>query len=108
MSENEVAEPEAIVVVEEKKIWDLVAGDDGSFKASLDLDGDGDPIVEVEVYSKEALQEILDKGVAKEGVKIVEVDSSLSSIVLLIDSDKDGEPSMKVTVSLKEALGLIF
>ena len=93
---------------EKKDVFELEVLEGGVIKGKLDLDKDGDPIVEADIYSKEALQEIINRGVAVDGVKVVDVDTSLSNITLMVDSDKDGEPSMKVVVSLKELLEQIF
>lgn len=93
---------------EEKKDMFKMEVVGGTIKADLDLDRDGDPILKAEIFSKEALEEILKRGVAKDGVKVADVDASLSNIEITIDSDKDGEPSMKVIVSLKELLDQVF
>lgn len=70
-----------------------------------DFDQDGKESSKLTLFMSEAIQELVDKGVKKEDVKIVDFELSPMGIKLVLDTDRDGEALMSYEVSFGEAFG---
>lgn len=76
---------------------------DGMIVAGLDLDQDGEKSMELKLHMKEGLEEIINRGEAIPGAKLVDFKFEMTKMVLKIDSDKDGEPLLELKIDLAEA-----
>lgn len=72
--------------------------------AKLDSDGDGVASVQVELNMSEALAELISKGQAKEGVKVVDFSFDVTGLTLKVDTDKDGEDLLLVKIAFSESV----
>lgn len=70
----------------------------------LDLNEDGEKLLEASIHLPEAIQEILKKGEMVEGAKLVDFEFGLGGIKLSLDTDQDGEKLVEININLSEAL----
>lgn len=78
--------------------------EDKKLTISTDLDQDGKESSRATVFLGEAVQEIFDKGVKKEDVKLVDFELSPMGIKLKLDTDKDGESVFEYELSFGEGV----
>jgi hypothetical protein len=77
---------------------------DGALHASVDLNEDGEKLLDLKLYLAEGLEELLKKGAKKEDVKVVDFDFSMQGLKLVLDTDQDGEHLLELNLSIAEAL----
>lgn len=85
----------------ENKMFTLKVEND-KLIADLDTNKDGEAVVKLELSLKEAMQEIFNKGVEVQGVKVAAVKFEMTKLKVVLDTDKDGENLLTLTVDLGE------
>lgn len=70
----------------------------------LDLNEDGEKLLEAKIHLPEAIQEILKKGEKLEGAKLVDFEFGIKGLKLTLDTDQDGEKLLELNIDLAEAL----
>lgn len=76
---------------------------EGHFRASVDTNKDGQPVVSIGLNLSESIQEMIKRGEAAENVKVVGFKFMGTKMVLKIDTDRDGEHVLDIEVDLLEA-----
>lgn len=77
---------------------------DGKLIVNGDFDADGQPLIKLSLNLSEAVQEILVKGEAKEGVKVAQIAFEDSKLKVKLDTDKDGESVLELELDVFEAI----
>ena len=77
---------------------------DGQIQLGLDLNEDGEKLMVLKLNMGEAIQEVLKKGQAIEGAKLVDFKFNLTKLTLTLDTDRDGEKLLELEIDLAEAL----
>ena len=77
---------------------------DSKLEFGIDPNKDGQNVVVGRVNLNEAMQEIIAKGEAKEGVKVASFRFEITKLIIELDSDKDGEKVMEIEIDIAEAL----
>ena len=76
---------------------------EGNLCFGTDLNEDGKKSIDCKLHLNEALEEVIKRGDAIEGAKLVDFRFELTKLVLVIDTDKDGEKLFELVVDLAEA-----
>lgn len=76
---------------------------EGHFRATIDTNKDGQPVVSMGLNLSEAIQEMIKRGTAVENVKVVGFKFMGTKMVLKLDTDKDGEHVLDLEIDLLEA-----
>lgn len=76
----------------------------GSLNFGIDPNKDGENVLSGKVHLNEAMQEVISKGEAVEGVKVASFKLDLTKLKIIIDSDKDGQPVLELEIDLAEAI----
>lgn len=87
----------------ENKKFD-VKFENGNLSFGLDSNQDGQKSISGKLFLNEAIQEVIAKGTAIEGAKVVDFRFELTKMVLIIDTDKDGERLMELEIDLGESI----
>lgn len=78
--------------------------EEGKLVASLDMNEDGEKLLQVKLSMGEAIEEAFKKGQKLEGVKLVSFGFEGKALVMKVDSDQDGQEVLELKVDLGEAL----
>lgn len=81
-----------------------VAFADGKIALSLDLNQDGEKLVEAKLSAAEAIQEAFQRGEEIPDAKLVSFQFVDGKLMLKVDTDKDGEMLLELELSVAEAL----
>lgn len=87
----------------EKKL-EMGINDDGNLEISSDFNQDGEKSLKLVVYLSESIQELIARGEAIEGEKVVKYKFGLDGVEISLDTDKDGEKSLDFKLNLRESL----
>lgn len=85
----------------ENKVIEMGMKDD-AFELKVDPNKDGQPVVELKVFSKEALEEAFKRQEAIAGAKLVSFGFEGAKLKLVLDTDKDGQPLLELIVDTME------
>lgn len=75
---------------------------DGNLEIGLDSNQDGEKSLKMKLYLSEALGEVMSRGDAVEGAKLVSLKFEFTKLKVQIDTDKDGEPLLELEIDLGE------
>lgn len=83
-----------------------VVFEDGSLKAKVDPNEDGQAVVDLDLVVSEALEESLKRGDNPEmpDAKVVDFKFEGGKLSVVLDTDKDGQRLLSLNVDLAEAL----
>lgn len=77
--------------------------EDKALIMNTDFDQDGKESSKLKLFLSEGIQELFDKGIKKEDVKLVDFEFGPSGIKIVVDTDQDGESLMEYEVSFGES-----
>lgn len=81
----------------------LVGMEGSALKFGLDLDQDGQASIGGKLHLSEGIQELMQKGGAIEGAKVVEFKFEGTKAIVKLDTDRDGEPLLELELDLMES-----
>lgn len=77
--------------------------EDGQLKFGVDANEDGQNSLTVKLHLSEMVQEMISRGGAVDGAKVVDFKFSGTKLTLKIDTDRDGEPLLELELDLAES-----